>query len=254
MNFRVLLLLLSSALMYGCVTTTTGDMASGASSEDAARLNLDLGISYFRQGDYEQAMIKLEKSIQEESNNSVAHRVLGMTYERLGDDVGAEEEYRTSVRQGSDDADAINQLAVFLCRNGDREEAMRLFNSALEIPRYQERFMIYTNAGSCAKDDNLIVAEDYLRRALVAKPDYSEALYQMADVAFLSENYLQARAFMERYFSSSRLTPNSLWLSYRVEVALHDSSSARDFAEQLLREFPGSVEARMLLDERRNAG
>jgi type IV pilus assembly protein PilF len=254
MNFRVLLLLLSSALMYGCVTTTTGDMASGASSEDAARLNLDLGISYFRQGDYEQAMIKLEKSLQEESNNSVAHRVLGMTYERLGDDVGAEKEYRTAVRQGSDDPDAINQLAVFLCRNGDREEAMRLFNSALEIPRYQERFMIYTNAGSCAKDDNLIVAEDYLRRALVAKPDYSEALYQMADVAFLSENYLQARAFMERYFSSSRLTPNSLWLSYRVEVALRDSSSARDFAEQLLREFPESVEARMLLDERRNAG
>jgi hypothetical protein len=37
-------------------------------------------------------------------------------------------------------------------------------------------------------------------------------------------------------------------------VALRDSNSARDFAEQLLREFPESVEARMLLDERRNAG
>ena len=249
-----LILLLGVTLLVACVTTTTGDMRSGASSEEAARLNMDLGISYLRQGDYEDAVVKLKKSIQEEPNNATAHRALGLAYEELGDSKSAEKEYRIAVRQGPDDADALNQLASFLCMKGDKPEAQKLFDRALDIPLYQDRAMLYVNAGTCVKNSDLALAEAYLRNALSLRPDYPSALIQLGEVAYARQNYLQARAFLERYVVVSSTTANSLWLAYRVEVAMNDPVSAKTFADQLLNKFPASVEARMLLDEQRNAG
>jgi len=250
-----LIILLLPMMVVGCVTTNTGDMPPTASKQEAAELNMDLGISYLRQGDFEEAMVKLEKSIAEEPKNPTAHRALAHVFEILGDDVGAEKEYRIAVRQAGDDADALNDLAVFLCRHGDEREAMPLFDRAAEVPLYQSKHMIYTNAGTCAKEFNLLEAEDYLRQALMLKPSYSEALYQMGDVAYLQENYLQARAFIDRYVAiSTSSTPDALWLGYRVETALSNPKAAATYADQLLNKFPGSVEARMLVEERRNAG
>jgi type IV pilus assembly protein PilF len=249
-----IILLLGITLLVACVTTTTGNMSSGASSEEAARLNMDLGISYLRQGDYEEAVVKLKKSIQDEPNNATAHRALGLAYEELGDSKGAGKEYRTAVQQAPDDADALNQLASFLCINGDKSEAQKLFDRALDIPLYQDRAMLYVNAGTCVKSSDLVQAENYLRNALGLQPDYPDALFQMGEVAYARENYLQARAFIERYVAVSSSTSDSLWLAYRVEGALNDPVSAKTLADQLLKQFPVSVEARMLIDEQRNEG
>ena len=177
-------LLLGVLLLVACVTTTTGDISSGASTEEAARLNMDLGISYLRQGDYEDAIVKLKKSIQDEPNNATAHRALGLAYEELGDSKSAEKEYRIAVRQSPDDADALNQLASFLCMHGDKSEAQKLFDRALNIPLYQDRAMLYVNAGTCVKSSDLVLAENYLRNALALRPDYPAALVQLGEVAY----------------------------------------------------------------------
>ena len=174
------------------------DIASNASSEEAARLNMDLGISYLRQGDYEEAIVKLKKSIQDEPNNATAHRVLGLAYEELGDSKGAEKEYRIAVRQGPDDADALNQLASFLCMKGDKSEAQKLFDRALDIPLYQDKAMLYVNAGTCVKNSDLARAENYLRNALALQPDYSAALFQLGEVA-----YARKTIYRPAHFSSA---------------------------------------------------
>ena len=110
------------------------------------------------------------------------------------------------------------------------------------------------NAGTCVKNSDLALAAASLRTALSLRPDYPSALIQMGEVAYARQNYLPARAFLERYVVVSSTTANSLWLAYRVEVAMNDPVSAKTFADQLLNKFPASVEARMLLDEQRNAG
>ena len=249
-----LCLLLGAALLTACITTTTGDMGAKASKEEAARLNMDLGIGYLRQGDFEQAIIKLEKSIKDEPDNATAHRALGLAFEELGDLKGAEKEYRVSVQQGPDDADALNQLASFLCLYGDKSDALTLYDRAIKIPLYQNKVMLYTNAGTCAKDSDLALAEAYLRNALALDPDSAAALFQLGEVTYRRGNYLQARAFIERFVSVTSSTADSLWLSYRVEVAMNNPVLAQSIADQLLRKFPESVAARMLLDEQRNAG
>jgi type IV pilus assembly protein PilF len=254
MKFDKVILLAVGVLLAGCVTTTTGELGEGANEQEASKLNRDLGISYLRKGDLEQARTKLEKSIQVEPNNPLAHRALGLTYEGLGDDKGAEKEYRTAVKQAPEDADALNQLAVFLCLHANEKEALKLFDRAIAVPLYQSRYMLYTNAGTCVQSSDLARAEDYLRRAIALEPDYSVALLQLAEVAYEQEYYLQSRAFLERYFAVEAATPNSLWLGYQVELSMQDINASIVFADRLLEEFPESIEARMLLEERRNAG
>ena len=254
MNAGKLAVLLGITLLTACVTTTTGDLAAGASKEEAAALNLDLGIGYLRQGDFEQAIAKLRKSIDEDPDNPTAHRALGLAYEELDDKKGAEKEYRIAVRLGPNDADALNQLASYLCVNGDKSEALQLYDRAISVPLYPNKAMLYVNAGTCAKDVDLDLAENFLRKALAMQPGYPVALIQMAEVAYRKDLYLQAQAFLDRYADVSASTANSLWLAYRVEIAMRDPVAAQNTAQQLLREFPESIEARLLLEKQRDAG
>jgi len=251
---RKLLFLLPVIVLTGCITTTTGDMPQG-SSDDAAQINLDLGISYLRKGDYEHAQQKLKKSIREKPNNPTAHRALGLVYEGIGELDGAEQEYRVAVKQDSDDPDALDQLAVFLCLHGDANEALELFDRAVEVPMNARRYVIYTNAGTCAKrEQDLELSENYLRQALAANGNYPAALLQISDVSFQRENYLQSRAFIERYLARVPASPSILWLQYQVEDALGATVAAEDAGQALLNDFPESREAGQLRRRMRDAG
>jgi type IV pilus assembly protein PilF len=250
MSFYKLIAVLFCALLVGCVTTNSADMPK--SDEDAARLNMDLGISYMRQGELDQAMYKLQKSIDLEPDNATAHRMLGMIYERMDDINNAEKEYRLAVRQEPDDAEALNQLGSFVCMRGDVRESLKYYDRALKIPRYKSRYLIYTNAGTCAKKFDLALAETYLRKGLAENAVYPEGLYQMADITYRREVYLQSRAFIQRRLAVAPASPDVLWLGYRIETALNDRLSAEDFSKRLLKEFPSSVEASLLLEMQRD--
>ena len=231
---------------------------SSKSPKDAAEYNMQLGVSYIRQGDYASAQSKLEKAIQQDAGLASAHSALALVYDRLGDLAGAEREYRRAVGLAPDDPDILNSVAAFLCgQKPKQKEAMDYFQRALAIPlarTYYNRAMLYANAGLCAKRSDLPKAEEYLRSALAADPNYPEVLLQLADVAFLRGNYLQARAFIERYIAADPKSPAALWLAYRTEKALGQDDNAGRYGDRLKREFPEAVETGLLLEQLRNAG
>jgi type IV pilus assembly protein PilF len=246
------------AFAAGCVSSSTLPQPPQSSKKEAARYNLELGVSYLRQGDLKTAQAKLEKAIADDDSLATAYSALGLVFERLGDKPGAEKNYRRAVSMAPEDPDALNALAVFLClQKQETAEAMRGFDKALAIPLSRadaNRAMLYTNAGLCAKRFDLALAEDYLRKALAADPGYKGALLQLADVSFGRSNYLQSRAFLERFLAASPATPDALWLGVRIERALGGAAAARGYADRLKREFPESSETRLLLESERNAG
>lgn len=245
-------------LLSGCVTEVTGRQPPQEDLHESARLNLEMGISYFRQGDLRTARVKLEKAVEDNPDLVTAYTVLGLVYERLGDAKGAEKNYRQAASLAPEDPDALNGLAVYLCRDTETSaDAMKLFDRALAIPlsqTYSNKAMLNTNAGICAKRTDLPRAENYLRAALVTDPNFSDALLQLADVAYQRNNYLQSRAFLERYMSVGEASSSVLWLAMRVESAMGNASAAEEYAERLQRDFPESVETRLLLERQRDAG
>jgi len=255
MKWPTVLLMLLAVVQTACVTTTTGRITSKVDEAEAARLNRDLAINYIQQGKLEEALFKLKKSLNEAPQDPATHRVQGYLYELLADDKRAEQAYRQAVRYGPEDQAALNQLAVYLCRRAESKgEALRYFDRAVEVPDYQDRYVILANAGTCAKDYDLERAEKYLRRSIELNPVFSTSLYQMAEVAYRAGNHLQARAFLERCMAVSDPEPDTLWLGYRIESALGDESAAQRFADALTADFPASMQAGLLLDARRETG
>jgi len=241
----------------GCITTSSLPPVE-TNSEDAARYNLELGISYLRQNNLQAAREKLERAIREEPDLARAHAVLGIVFERLEDPKGAEREYRRAVELDGMDPDSLNALAIFTCSQKQKpEEALKLFDRAIAVPlsvKDANRPMLYTNAGTCAKGVNLALAENYLRAALAQNPKFRDALFQMADVSLEQGNALQARGFLERFLAQGKATPAALWLGVRIEESLSDAKAARRYGEQLSREFPESTETRLLLEQSRSRG
>ncbi len=259
LNFKLILACaLLAAALTGCVTESSGRQSVEASDAEAAEINLQLGVGYFRQGDLQSAQAKLEKAVAQDAKLVPARTALALVYERLGDIEGAERQYRQAVAIAPRDPDALNSMGQFLCRQQGRQgEALDYFNRALSIPlseQYYNKAMVYTNAGVCAKRTDLKQAESYLRSAIANDSRYTEALLQLADVSYQQGNYLPARAFVQRYLADAPASPSALWLGLRVETALGDISAADAYAARLKTDFPESVETRSLLERERDAG
>lgn len=258
MKLRAWVVLVSALAVSACVTTVSGRQQPEADPEAAAESNMQLGVGYLRQGNLQAAQEKLERAVEQNPKLVEAHLALGLVYERLDDPQEAEASYKRGVQMAGEDPDALNAYAAFLCRvDGRRDDALKYFDRAADIPlskKFVNRAVIYTNAGVCVKPVDLQRAENYLRLALRTDPRYREALLQMADVAHQRENNLQARAFLERYMAVGRPTPAVLWLGVQIEESNGDLGAAAGYAERLKKDFPASVETRLLLEKERNAG
>lgn len=252
---RGLAAVLAAAMAAAACVSTSTLPTTPASAREAAQYNMDLGISYLRQGDLKTAQAKLEKAVSQDSGLATAYRALGLVYERMDDMALAEKNYRKSLSLTPGDPDTLNAMAAFLClRKQETTEAMRLFDKALAVPESRSdsnRAMLYTNAGICAKRVDPERAEGYLRNALATDPGYNDALLQMADVSLQRDRALQARAFLERYLAAESATSDALWLGYRIEQSLGQADAAGHYAEWLKRDFPVSVETGELIEAER---
>jgi type IV pilus assembly protein PilF len=232
-------------MALGLVGCTSNRQDPRVSDEDAARFNVQLGMNYMQRGDLEGAREKLERAVQQDPQLPAAHAALGILYERVGNTRLAGDHLRRAVRLAPDDANMLNSLGGFLCRYGDRREGIRHFEQAANNAFYRTPEVPLTNAGVCARGiPDLEAAEAYLRRALDANRNYTEALLQLADLSLEIQRYLQARAFIQRFEAIAPATPYSLELAYRIERAAGNPRAAAEYAARLQREFPTSNEAR----------
>jgi type IV pilus assembly protein PilF len=243
MPSRVVLILLA-AVLAGCVSNTPPVQTS---NQDAARYNVQLGMSYMQRGDLEGAREKLERAVQQDPSLPAAHAALGILYERAGDPQRARNHLRTATRLAPDDPNQLNAYGGFLCRQGDRKEGIRHFEMAASNAFYRTPEAALTNAGVCARgipDPEL--AENYFRRALDRNRNHAEALLQMAELSLETQRTLPARAFLQRYEALGSVSPYSLALGIRIETAAGDRRAAAEYAARLRRDFPDSREARDL--------
>lgn len=238
---------LAVLLLASCVQTSTG-VAPESDDDNAARQYYQLGARYYRNGNYELARERLQRAIDLDPRMAIAHSTLALTYEQLDNVRLATQHYDRAVRYASDSPEVRNTYAVFLCRQERYEEARKQFERAARIPENDDAEVTLTNAGVCmSQKPDYELAEQFLREALTHKAGYGEALIQMAALKYKTEDFLSARAFLQRYLASNRAMPEVLYLAVQIEKALGDDKASSDYATQLLREFPDSAQARRVL-------
>lgn len=236
-------------LMAGCVSSTTGSITEPVrDDEDAAELNYQLGARYYQQGSYELARDRLLLAAEIDPKMAVAHTTLALTYEALENPRLARESYEKAVRAAPRDFSVQNTYAVFLCRQKEFDLAEKHFEKAATHPENDDAEVTMTNAGVCmAQKPDVVAAEKFFRMALERKSNYGEALLQLCLLKYQNEDYMGARAFLQRYMSSNIPTAGILYLAARIEDLLGNDRGRTEFEDQLIREFPTSPEARKVL-------
>ncbi len=240
--------LLVMALLSACVTSRDGAVPGVQSApEEASRYNVQLGLQYLSQGRRELAMEKLNRALEQDPRNPDAHTALAFAYDRFGEPALADAAYKRALRLSDDNPEIRNTYGVFLCRQGRLRDAERHLKAVAENVNYPTPEVAWTNAGVCAERiPDLNKAEDYFRRALKANARFPDALWSMAKLSHDTDDFLQARAFLQRYFEVAPRSAETLWLGYRIESALGDEETARVYATRLRTDFATSDEVRLL--------
>jgi len=242
--------LVIASLVTACVTEQPGNgrVQSPPNLVEAARINAQLGVDYARQGRFDIAEDKLRRAIEQNSNYAPAHTGLAYVLAQRGENDEAEREYRRALAIDANDASVHNNFGVLLCSEGKTAEADREFMAALRQRNYETPEAAWTNAGICARkagDD--VRAEENFRQALKLKPDFLDALAEIASLAYRKQEWLRVRAFIQRYERSGKLGPALLYIAADTERQLGDRNSAKDYEIKLLQEFPESDQAVQLL-------
>ncbi len=245
----IAVLALAGFWVSGCVTsTTTGSVPPETSEEDAAEYNFQLGARYYQNENYELARDRLERAIELEPRMAMAHMTLGMTYEALENQRLATESYENAIRVAPRNFDVQNAYAVFLCKQRDFKGATKYFERAAEHPENDNAERTLTNAALCMmQKPDAAEAERLYRAALDRRPSYGEALLQLCLMKYQQQDFMSARAFLQRFMSSNVTTAGVLFLAAEIEGKLGNDSGRTEYLNRLLREFPESPEARKVL-------
>lgn len=248
--------------LVGAVGTTINNAAYNAAERDlnssksnrkeqafkVAIANMNLGIEYMRQGAYEEALNKLNRSILAKPDFAPSYNVLGLLYQRLGDMVTAENNFKKSIKLDTSDSSTYNNYGFFLCSNARIDEAEATFLTAANNPFYDSPEIALTNLGICLFDSKPEASEDYFKQALNKNSVFSPVLIQMADISYKRSEYKSAYQYYERYKANAGYTPKSLWLGIRICHELGYKDDVSSYALLLLNNYPHSKEAQLMME------
>jgi type IV pilus assembly protein PilF len=244
----------------GVFLTALSACSSGSlgrsSDTDAAVANMNLGAGYLRQGRADLAIERLQRALAQNPRLVEAHSTIALAYDQIGSLEEAEIHYERATQLDPNNGSAANAYAVFLCSRRNRwADAEPYFRRAADDPNYPTPEAALTNAGVCARDAGEIDdAGESFRAALTRNPTFPDALTNLMDLTYQSGNYLQARAFVQRYLQAHAPTAPVLLLCFNVERQLNDATAAERCAAQLRSGFPGSAELVQLEQGQRRDG
>lgn len=253
---RLSTLVLLAFLVAGCQQrvvrpdagdAVTGNLGSPLVGPSPADVYIDLSAAYLRQNRLTEAFKNAKKAVIVDPRSSNAHYMLALVHQQLGQPESAEASYRKSVTLDPRNPVALNAYGSFLCDLKRFEEADGFFRRALNNPLYGTPWLAWHNAGSCNEraGDQQSAERDY-RGALQANPRFAPSLLGMAKISFGGENFLSARAYLQRYAEVAPHTAESLWLGVRTENQLGDKDQMASYGLKLRANFPDSEEAKYL--------
>jgi type IV pilus assembly protein PilF len=222
---------------------------------EAATYNVELGMAYMERGDLGLAKEKLERALKENPRSAEVHSALALLDERLGNAAGADDEFHAALRLAPHSPDIANNYAVYLCHEKHTDEGVKRLMAVAGDPLYRTPEAAYTNAAVCLRgahrDDE---AERDLQRALLLRPSFGEAVFQLAELQLQRGELSPARTRIDNYIGTYTATPDLLLLGVRIARAQGDRPGEQRYAQRLRVDFPDSPQTRALMQGSPNPG
>ncbi|HMT92953.1 type IV pilus biogenesis/stability protein PilW [uncultured Thiothrix sp.] len=221
--------------------------SSSTSKKQTAEYYAQLGAGYLQKNRLELAQENLDKALKVNRNSKDALHYSALLQERLGNMQKADSLFKRAMQLDSKNPELLNNYGSHLCKQGQYKAAVTAFNAALQDPLYETPEFAYTNAGVCLQSAKVSdQAEGYYRKALERNPNFPLALYQMAELEYARGENAKAQAFLYRYNERAQSTAETLFLCYKINRALNDSTATEECVTKLIAQFPNSVEAKQI--------
>lgn len=249
---KIIITIMLAVFLTACGGSgTVKQNTKGTNYKEAAKINVQLASGYIHRGQYEIAKEKLEKAIEQDSGYVPAYTTMALLMDILGEADDAESYYLEALDIDPRNPALRNNYGTYLCKLNKVDEAVKQFELALKNQFYETPENAHANLGYClmkAENPDYVTAEKHLRKALKAKPNLTSALLAMGELGIKTKRFLMARAYMQRYHSVSLPSAESLWYQLQAEKALDDQKNFLRLSRELLKKFPDSPQADMLME------
>lgn len=207
--------------------------ADGPRNTDITQLLMSASDLY-QQGDFAQAQALAQRAVKADPHSGDAHTLLGVIADARGEARLAGFHYGKATEIAPRNGLYAHNYGYWLCANGRVAESFEWFDRAIADPSFPTPGLALANAGTCAqKAGQPDRAEANWRQALALDPVSAPALSGMAALKFAREEYLDARAFSERWLTIAPDSPEGLRLAIEVEQKLGDNAAASRYLSRL---------------------
>lgn len=206
---------------------------------EAAKTRISLGLTYLKNGNYSQAKFNLDKALQFAPRLADAHYSLAYYYQVVGENERAEQAYQEAMDRAPRNPDIANTYGTFLCQQGKYDKAKTYFLKAVNSDNYISTAETYENLALCShsqgQTDDAIT---YLQSALNHQPSRAKSLLLLTSLYTDTQQWQPARQTLRRYEKLASVSPDTLWLSVRIEQALGNTQQAQGYGDMLIHMYP----------------
>ena len=241
--------------LAGCVSQTAVETrqvtgpSGDANNRRRAEVHTSLAGEYYQRGAFAVALTETRAALVDDPTYAPAHNMQGLVYMQLREDGPAREAFARSLALDPNNGDVLNNYGWFLCLHGDAPRGLELLQRAGADTRYATPEKAFLSAGLCMRRlGRNTEAEDYLRRAVLIRPDLIGALFNLAAIAFERGAYKDAEVYMVRYTRLTRPSLEGLILGVKIARATGDKITEESYLQQLRRLHPDDPQARALLE------
>lgn len=227
-----------------CLSINLTGCAMFGNSANTADVYLQLGLRYLSMERLDLAKANLYKAVEKDDDNVQAHNGLAYLYEKLKIPGEALKHYEIAMKLDPTDLGVQNNFGRFLCDQKQYDRGMALLKQSASTPLNNRPWLALTNAGRCLMSmGQNQKAEPYFQQALLQNANYSAALAEMQKLSYLHNDFGAANEYLQRYLSTAKHTPETLWIAIHTERAQGNNELATEYQNLLLKKFPLSDEA-----------
>lgn len=225
--------------MAGCVTTDKVHVNENRAVADY----MSLAVGYLEGGYTERAVKPLERALEIEPDSASVHGLLGVVYQRLGEEKLADRSFNRALSIAPGSSEVRNNFGVFLLSTHRLDDAYHQFSLASQDVSYSQRSRAFENMGIVAvRLGNASLAAEHFTRALRQNSNLPRANLELAAIYRDQGDIRKAWQHYQAFDGVAEQSARSLLLGIELASANGAQSMASAYALRLERLYPGSME------------
>ncbi|MGB3623603.1 type IV pilus biogenesis/stability protein PilW [Ketobacter sp. MCCC 1A13808] len=230
-------------VLSGCVTETNDPLAQNKDPAKAVKTYVEAATRYMQLNQMANADRTLKRAHEIAPDDPAVNNALALFYTIEGEDEQVERYYKKALSGDQAFSQARNNYASYLYRKERYQDAIDQLEKVAKDYRYQRRYTAFENLGVCyLKVGEREDARKAFNRALQLNTNMPVSTLELAELALEDGDNQLTERYLRKYEKIAPSSPKQLWIGIRLQRRLGDKDKVASYALALKSMFPGSDE------------